>query len=554
MKIVECVPNFSEGRDLTRIEAITAEIKAVSGVQLLDVDPGADTNRTVVTMAGPPEGVVEAAFRAIKRASELIDMSSHRGEHPRMGATDVCPFVPVSEVTMEECVELAKELGRRVGDELGIPVYLYEHAATSPQRKSLADIREGEYEALEQKLKDPAWAPDFGPAEFNAQAGATVIGARDFLIAYNVNLNTKDKRLASEIALNIRETGRTVKGPDGKALKGEDGKPVKKPGRLKSLRAVGWYIDTYRQAQVSINLINYKVTPPHVAFETVREEAARLGLRVTGSELVGLIPLEPLLDAGRYFLAKQGKSPGVPEPELIEVAVQSLGLDQFSDFEAEKKVIEYRFLQPAPLASMKVIDFVDEVSRDSPAPGGGSVSALCGSLGAALASMVANLTYDKGDWEAMGRIAVEGQRIKDALRRNIDADTDAFNVLMEAVRLPKKTEEEKAAREGAIQDGYKIAAEVPLSTAKLCLEALELSLQAARDGNKASASDAGVAALAAWAGMEGALLNVQINAKEIDDPPYVSALMEQVKDLRDRGAVLRSEALDAVDDAIYPQG
>jgi len=550
MRIVECVPNFSEGRDLTRIEAITSEIKAVSGVQLLDVDPGADTNRTVVTFAGSPEGVVEAAFRAIKRASELIDMSRHQGEHPRMGATDVCPFVPVSEVTMEECVELAKELGRRVGDELGIPVYLYEHAASSPQRRSLADIREGEYEALESKLKDPAWVPDFGPAEFNAKSGATVIGARDFLIAYNVNLNTKDKKLASEIALNIREAGRTVKGPDGKPLKGEGGRPVKKPGLLKAVRAVGWYIDSYRQAQVSINLINYKATAPHAAFEAVRDEAAKLGLRVTGSELVGLIPLEPLLDAGRYFLAKQGKSPGVPEPELIEVAVQSLGLDQFSDFDASKKVIEYRFLQPTPLATMKVMDFIDEVSRDSPAPGGGSVSALCGALGAALASMVANLTYDKGDREAMGRIAVEGQRIKDALRGNIDADTDAFNLLMDAVRMPKKTEEEKAARSAAIQDGYKAAAEVPLSTARMCLEALELSVQAACDGNKASASDAGVAALAAWAGMEGALLNVQINAKEIDDPPYVSALIVQVKDLRERGAALRAEALDSVDDAL----
>ena len=549
-KLVECVPNFSEGRDRKIIDAISDAVRSVSDVKLLDVDPGADTNRTVYTFVGTPEGVKEAAFQAAKKAHELIDMSKHSGAHPRMGAMDVCPFVPVSGVTMDECAQIAKDLGQRLGEELEIPVYLYEFAATSPDRQSLADIRTGEYEALEEKFKDPKWKPDFGPAKFKHKWGASVVGAREFLIAYNVNVNTKDKKLANEIALNIREGGRAKKDASGKLVKDEKGNSVKVPGRLKAVRAIGWYIEQYRQAQVSINLINYNTTPLHVVFETAREEAEKLGLIVTGSELVGLVPLKPMLDAGKFYLKKQGKSAGVPEKELVEVAVRSLGLDQLSEFDPAKKIVEYNFIQPAPLMSLTTRDFVDEVSSESPAPGGGSVAALAGSLCAALSAMVANLTVGKPGyekvWPEMSDLAEKGQDIKDKLAKAVDEDTNVFNHLMEAMRLPKSTPEQKAVREKAMEEGYKKAAAVPLQTAKTCLEAMRISLTAAQKGNANSASDAGVAALMARAGVEGAVLNVLINLGSIKDQAFKDSHVKECQGLKKESADLCDVVQQAV--------
>lgn len=525
--LVECVPNFSEGRDRAIIDAIAAAIAGVSGVKLLDVDPGADTNRTVYTLVGPPDGVAEAAFRGARKAAELIDMTLHKGAHPRIGALDVCPFVPVSGITMDACATLAREVGRRIGDELRVPVYFYEHAASSDERRSLANIRAGEYEGLARKLEDPRWAPDAGPSDFNVRSGATVVGAREFLLAYNVNLNTLDRRLANEIALTIREGGRAKRDSHGAIVRDSDGNSVKVPGRLKAVRAIGWYIEQYRQAQVSINLLDYKTTPLHVVFETSREEAERLGLVVTGSELVGLTPLEPMVEAGRYFLRKQGKSAGVPERELVEMAVRSLGLGQVAPFDPDKKIIEYHFKPSAPLASLVASRFVDEVSSESPAPGGGSVSALMGSLAAALATMVANLTVGKkgyeAAWQDLSALAEEGQRVKDALLRAVDEDTEAFNRVMDAMRLPKGTPDQNEARSIAVEQANKHAAEVPLRTARLCLDALHLAARAAERGNVNSASDAGVAALAARAGVEGAVLNVRINLGSIADEAFKAA-------------------------------
>jgi glutamate formiminotransferase/formiminotetrahydrofolate cyclodeaminase len=529
-RLVECVPNFSEGRNRGVIDALAQALGSVSGVKLLDIDPGADTNRTVYTLVGPPDGVAEAAFRGAKKAAELIDMTAHKGAHPRMGALDVCPFIPVSEITMAECADLAKAVGRRIGDELQIPVYFYEHAAASEERRNLANIRSGEYEGLADKLAQPAWAPDAGPARFNARSGGTVVGAREFLLAYNVNLNTLDRRLANEIALNIREGGRAKRDATGEIIRDAGGTSVKVPGRLKAVRAIGWYIEQYRQAQVSINLLDYRTTPLHVVFETAREEAEKLGLIVTGSELVGLTPLAPMLDAGKYFLRKQGKSAGVPERELVEIAVRSMGLDQVAPFDPAKKIIEYHFAPEAPLASMTVSRFVDEVSTESPAPGGGSVAALMGSLGAALATMVANLTVGKkgyeGAWATLAEVAERGQGLKDRLARAVDEDTDAFNRVMEAMRLPKGTPEQLVERAHAVEAANKAAAEVPLQTARLCLEAITLAAAAAELGSRNSVSDAGVAALAARAGVEGAALNVRINLGGIADAAFKTAAAE----------------------------
>ena len=546
-RLVECVPNFSEGRDRAVIDAIAQAISGVSGVKLLDVDPGADTNRTVYTFVGAPDLVAEAAFRAASRAAERIDMTVHRGAHPRMGALDVCPFVPVAGTTMEECAELARTVGRRIGTELGIPIYFYEHAASRDERRSLANIRAGEYEGLARKLADPRWTPDAGPGSFNARSGATVVGAREFLLAYNVNLNSLDRRLANEIALNIREGGRAKRDDHGAIIRDANGESVKVPGRLKAVRAIGWYIEQYRQAQVSINLLDYHTTPLHVVFETAREEAEKLGLIVTGSELVGLTPLAPMLEAGRYFLRKQGKSAGVPERELVEIAVRSLGLDQVAPFDPDKKIVEYHFKPSAPLMSMTGARFVDEVSTESPAPGGGSVAALMGSLAAALAAMVANLTVGKNGyesvWAELATLAEKGQRVKDALARAVDEDTNAFNSVMEAMRLPKGTPDERTARAAAIESANKYAAEVPLQTARACLEALGLAEQAAQKGNTNSASDAGVAALAAQAGLEGAALNVLINLGSIADQTFSKACSAEVERIvgdgrRRRDAVL----------------
>ncbi len=549
-RLVECVPNFSEGRDRAVIDGIADAIKGVADVKLLDVDPGADTNRTVYTFVGTPEAVTDAALKAAQRAYELIDMSKHHGAHPRMGAMDVCPIVPISGVTMDEAVEIATLIGRRIGSELNLPVYFYEYAASSPERRSLAAIRTGEYEGLERKLQDPAWAPDAGPARFDPRFGAPVVGAREFLIAYNVNLNTRDRKLANEVALNIREGGRLKRDKAGNPVVDEHGHQLRAPGRLKAVRAIGWYIEQYRQAQVSINLINYKTTPLHVVFETVCEEAGKIGLRVTGSELVGLMPLQPLLEAGVFYLQKQGKSAGVPEREVVETAVQSLGLDQLAPFDPDKKVIEYQFRSRGPLVSMSVDRFVDEVSSESPAPGGGSVAALGGALAAGLAAMVANLTVGKkgyeGAWSELSSLAVRAQDVKDRLVRAVDEDTDAFNAAMAAMRMPKSTPEEQAARGAALEAGYQQAARVPLQTAQSCLEALSLSLQVARKGNTNSASDAGVAALMARAGVEGAVLNVLINLGSVKDEAFTKDCRRQTEGLSKDAAALCEEVLAAV--------
>ncbi len=536
LKLVECVPNFSEGRDRGIIDAITRAITQAQGVKLLDVDPGADTNRTVVTLVGAPDAVLEAAFRGIAAAAELIDMTKHRGAHPRMGATDVCPFVPVSGVTMEECAELARRLGKRVGEELGIPVYLYEHAASRPGRQNLAVVREGEYEGLAAKLERPEWKPDFGPARLNARSGATVIGARQFLIAYNVNLNTMDRALAHDIALTIRETGRVKRNEKGEILRDVNGAALRVPGALRAVKAVGWVIAEKKLAQVSINLIDFKTTPPHIAFEEVRKEARRRGLRVTGSELVGLIPKEAMLMAGRFYLEAQGKSPGVPEAELVRVAVQSLGLDDLGPFDATKKIIEYQVAagERGRLVTMAVGDFVDELSTDAPAPGGGSVAALMGGLAAALAAMVANLTVGKKGHEdvseEMKALAVAGQEHKDFFLAAVDRDTDAFNAVMAAFRLPGASAEDKAARESAVQEATKDATRVPLSVLERTIPVLALARRAAEHGNPNARSDAGVAALAARAAARGAYYNVLINLKSIRDAGWTQETLAQANE------------------------
>jgi glutamate formiminotransferase/formiminotetrahydrofolate cyclodeaminase len=549
--LVECVPNFSEGRDKSVIDAIAAAISGTNGVRLLDVDAGADTNRTVYTFVGAPEAVSEAAFRAATAASTLIDMSKHQGAHPRMGALDVCPIVPVSGVTMEECVEVARALGRSLAEALALPVYFYEHAATRPERRNLADIRAGEYEALSKKLTDPAWKPDAGPAKFNARLGATVVGAREFLIAYNVNVNTREQKLANEVALNIREAGRLKRDAKGEVVKDAQGKDMRVPGRLKAVKAIGWTIEQYRQAQVSVNLLSFRTTPLHVVYETTREEAAKLGLVVTGSELVGLTPLEPLVEAGRYYLRQQGRSTGLPERELVELAVQSLGLSQLSPFDPDKRIIEYAVRVPGPLVSMTVERFVDEVSGNSPAPGGGSVAALAGSLGAALAAMVANLTVGKKGyetaWESSSALAERAQAIKAQLIAAVDEDTRAFDDVLAAMRLPKATDTEKAARSDAIAAAYETATSVPLATARLCLAALELAEQAAASGNRNSASDAGVGALVAKAGLESALMNVRINLPSVREGAFKSATIAEIAELRAKAEGPLERALAAVE-------
>lgn len=537
LRIVECVPNFSEGRDIQKIQSIVREVETVPGVKLLDVDPGESTNRTVVTFIGEPEAVLEAAFKAIARAAEVIDMRQHRGAHSRIGATDVCPFVPVSGVTMEECVELARRLGARVSRELGIPVYLYEAAAVKPERRNLANIRAGEYEGLPEKLKDPRWRPDFGEPVFNPKSGATVIGAREFLIAYNINLNTRDRKLAHEIALSLRESGRLKKDKAGNVVKDASGKPVRLPGRFKEVKAVGWYIEDYGRAQISVNFTNYKVTPPHIVFDEAQKLAAKLGLRVTGSELVGLIPKEALLGAGRYYLEKQCKSPGVPEEELIMTAVISLGLNDVTPFDPHKKVIEYQF-QPAgrSLAGLTLRNFLNELSMESPTPGGGSVAALCGALSAALTAMVANLTVGhksyESSWDRMKAAAVEAQSLKDELLRAVDEDTRAFNKVMEALRLPKGTPEQVAEKEAALEAATKEATSVPLGVMELALRSLALAAATLAEGNRNSASDAAMACLAGCAAGMGAFYNVMINLPGIKDAKFKSHTLKKAEKLR----------------------
>jgi len=551
MKIVECVPNFSEGRDEKVINAIATSIQNVEGVKLLNVDPGADTNRTVVTFIGDPESVKEAAFQAIKKAAELIDMRKHSGEHARIGATDVCPFIPVAGVTMEDCVNIAKQVGQRVAEELHIPVYLYEEAATRPERKNLADIRKGEYEGLPEKLKDPEWKPDFGEPEFNAKSGATVIGARKFLIAYNVNLNTKDRKLAHEIALNIRESGRSKRDENGKIIRDADGKPIKVPGSLKACKAVGWYIEEYGQAQVSMNLTDFEQTPVHIAFEEVVKEANKLGLRVTGSELVGLIPLQALLDAGKFYYQKQGKSAGQPEKELIQMAIKSMGLNDITPFDPLERIIEYQIEPPAgPLASKTVADFVDVLSTDVPAPGGGSVAALLGSLAAALGSMVSNLTVGNKSyqefWPELTSAAEKFQELKKSLIKAIDKDTDAFNALMNAFRLPKKTEEQIAEREKAIEEATKGAVSVPFSVAEESLQIIKQLNEKLNQVNKNAISDLGVGLLCAEAAVQGAALNVMINLKDITDDSYKQDVFGKIESILNEATRVKEEGIGNV--------
>lgn len=524
MKLVECVPNFSEGRDAAVLDSIADAVRSVDGAALLDMDPGEATNRTVVTIVGPPEAVSEAAFRAIKRASERIDMTKHKGAHARMGATDVCPFIPVSDMTMEECAALARALGRRVGDELGIPVYLYEKAASRPERVNLADVRKGEYEGLPDKLRDPDWTPDFGPATHNARSGATAIGAREFLIAYNVNLNTRNKALAHDIALDIREQGRFRKDENGKFVRNAEGKKVRQRGRFKNVKAVGWYIDEYDRAQISINLTNHHVSPMHEVFDDVAERATARGMRVTGSEIVGLVPLDAMLAAGRHYLGKQGESTGVPEARLVEAAVASLGLAELAPFDPNDKIIEYRIRRAPPLASLEVTAFTEELASDSPAPGGGSVAALAGSLSAALSQMVAHLTYGKKDFaerkRLMNEIAERANASRAALLATVDADTDAFNAIIDARRLPRKTDADIAARDAAIRAAEENATRVPLTVLEASVECAELAREVVTHGNPNSLSDGGVAGLLALACAEGAYYNVLINLGEDTTSPF----------------------------------
>ncbi len=547
MKLVECVPNFSEGRDKTKIAAIAGEIETVPGVKLLDVDPGESTNRTVVTFIGPPDAAAEAAFRAIRKAAEVIDMRGHMGAHSRLGATDVCPFVPLSGVTMEECVALARALGVRVAAELGIPVYFYEEAAQCPERRNLASVRQGEYEGLAEKLKDPAWAPDCGEAVFNPSAGATIIGAREFLIAYNIDLNTRDRKLASEIALNIRESGRAKRDKHGDIVRDESGAAVKVPGRFPHVKAVGWYIEDYQRAQISINFTNYKVTPIHVVFDDVRAQAAAMGLRVTGSELVGLIPKDALLQAGRYYLERQGKSSGVPESELLRIAVLSLGLSDVVPFDPAKKIIECQVEESnARLVGLSLQAFAEELSMDSPAPGGGSVAAYCAALAAALSAMVANLTVGKKGyektWSEMNQLASEAQTLKDAFLRYVDLDTAAFNKVMAAHRMPRTTEEQARLQEAALEEATREATQIPFEVLRKCDSLVDLAERAAKKGNRNSLSDAGVAALAARAAAEGAWYNVRINLPGLKDEAFRRATAAEAGEIR-RRVRLRAEAV-----------
>ncbi len=535
MKIVECVPNISEGRRPEIYNEVAEAAAAVAGVKLLDVDPGFETNRTVITFVGEPDAVIEGAFQLVVTARRLIDMRDHHGAHGRMGAVDVCPFVPVAGVTMDDCVEFANRLGKRVGEELSLPVFLYEFAATRPERRSLADIRKGEYEALSTKLQDPDFAPDYGPADFAPEFGAMVIGARKFLVAYNVNLNVTDKRWANRVAFDVRENGRMVAGPDGKK--------VQQPGMLKAVRGLGWYIPEYGCAQVSMNLIDLDVTPVHTAFEACAESARERGLRATGSELVGLIPRGSILEAGRYYLDRMNRSRGVPESDIVHAAAISLGLSEVSNFDPKEKIIEDILAPERPLASMTLQEFADETSRDSAAPGGGSVAALAGALGAALAAMVANLAHPKSAFaEVQGEleeVAVEAQALKQKMLDAIDADTWSFQALMEANKT-SGPEKEDAVREATLG-----AARVPLEVAESCLEIVELCARSEELGMKASASDAGVGAGMARAAALGAAMNVRINLQELNNDPDAKAMLERadeaVRKTRQRAAEVEAE-------------
>jgi glutamate formiminotransferase/formiminotetrahydrofolate cyclodeaminase len=604
-KLIECVPNFSEGQRPEIIKLITDEIEKVEGARLLDVDPGFDMNRTVVTFVGSPEAVKVAAFNAIKKASELIDMSKHKGSHPRMGATDVCPFVPVSGITTEECIELSKEVAKRVGEELNIPVYLYEKSATKPERENLAKVRQGEYEALEEKLKKPEWKPDFGPAKFNAKAGATVIGVREFLIAYNISLNTREVLHATDIAFELREKGRSARAvsdtpfyyksteilkyekgnyPCGNAdqysgksidetikhckevhnydlgellelngidLKKPEGQSVKVPGKFKHCKAIGWMVPNYDRAQISINLTNYKVTSMHHVLEETRRLSMERGLVVTGSEIVGMVPYPALLETGKYYLKQQHRSFGIPIKDILNTAVQSLGLNDVSEFKIKERVLGLPKNLDTALVEMKLTDFIDEVSRESPAPGGGSIAALAGALGVSLSSMVSNLTANKRGSEEVDKIlndaAEECQQLKESLVKAIDEDTNAFNAYMDARRLPNKTAEEQKAREEAMQAGLKQAVMVPLDTAKKSFRAIEIAEVVAKNGNPNSITDVGVGAQSAYTGVLGGIYNVLINLKDIKDEKFVDEMRKTCATLKEKAQKQLSQVLSFVE-------
>ena len=553
-KIIECVPNISEGRDENVIREVSQIVETVDGVSLLDVDPGKATNRTVITFVGEPEPVIEAAFLLIQKASQMIDMSKHTGEHPRFGATDVCPLIPISGITMEETAKYAHKLGERVGAELGIPIYFYENAAKEEKRRNLATVRAGQYEGLPKKLADPQWKPDAGPAEFNAGAGVTAISARDFLVAYNVNLNTTSTRRANAIAFDVREAGRT-KTKGGVVQRDENGDAIRVPGKLKAVKGIGWYIEEYGICQISMNLTNINITSIHEAFEATRESATRRGMRVTGSELVGLVPKQAMLDAGEYYLRKQKRSVGVSDAEKIKIAVKSMGLDDLARFDPRKNIIEYVMedSDTQPLLKMNLRAFADETASESMAPGGGSISAYVGALGVSLGTMVANLSSHKRGWdkrwEEFSDWAVKGQQYKDQLLALVDEDTNAFNMIIDAFRMPKSTDAEQAARQTAIDAATKNAIEVPFRVMQLSLESMSVMKQMAESGNPASASDSGVGALCARTAVRGAYLNVKINTADLDDPAYVNEKLAAGQKMVEQADSLESAILALVESA-----
>ena len=558
-QLIECVPNFSDGLNPSVIKQITDEIQKIKGVKLLDVDPGKATNRTVVTFVGEPQPTIEAAYLAIKKAGELIDMTQHQGEHPRMGATDVCPLIPIANITMEETAKYAHKLAKRVGADLNIPVYMYESAATRPERRNLATVRAGEYEGLSQKLKDPNWKPDYGPTQFNPRSGATAIGARDFLIAYNINLNTTSVRRANSVAFDVRENGRVKRTGNkitGTIVKDRKGNPKRVPGACKGVKAIGWFIEEYGIAQISMNLTNIRETPLHQAFEECRKSANKRGLRITGSELVGLVPLQVMLDTGEYFLKQQERSVGVSESELIKIAVKSLGLDELGPFDPRKKIIEYQLenIADAPLIHSSLKNFADETASESPAPGGGSIAAYVGALGVSLGTMVANLSAHKRGWddrwEEFSEWAAKGQKQKDHLLKLVDEDTNAFNGIMEAFRLPKSSKAEKEIRTTAIEAATRRAIEIPFAVMKQSLASFELMKAMAKTGNPNSISDAGVGALCARAAVHGAFLNVKINVGGLKDKAYAKKVVKEGLAMTKKADKLEKEVLGLVNKGI----
>ena len=558
-QLIECVPNFSEGLDLSIIKQITDECEKVDGIKLLNVDPGKTTNRTVVTFVGNPQAVIDAAFNAIKKAGELIDMSKHKGEHPRMGATDVCPLIPIKNISLQQTAIYAQKLAKRVGEELNLPVYLYEEAQTNKKRSNLSEIRAGEYEGYFKKILLPEWKPDFGPQIFDEKRGATVIGARDFLVAYNINLNTTSTRRANSIAFDVREAGRVLRDGDpitGKVILNADGSPKSIPGSLKSVKAIGWYIQEYGVCQISMNLTNINITPIHIAFDEVVKKASDRGIRVTGSELIGLIPLKGMLDAGKYFLNKQKRSVGVSESELIKIAVKSMGLDELAPFNPNERIIEYVLKNTADskLINMNLATFADETASESPAPGGGSISAYVGSLGVSLATMVANLSSHKkgwdNRWQEFSIWAEKGQSLKDQLINLVDADTKAFNEIMSAFNLPKSTDEEKKKRTQCIQEATKYAIEVPFKVMQLSFESMDLIKTMAIEGNPNSVSDAGVGALCARSSVIGAFMNVRINASGLDDKKFVDEIISKGKLIEKQTIAAETEILSLVNEKI----